>query len=60
MNKTSNAALMQPSARVVEAINMARVGKFGNVTAAKTVRSKDIIVTANIPATEDLLEQDIT
>jgi hypothetical protein len=54
----SNATPLQPSPRVIEAINKARAGKPGKVIAARSLKSGDVLVTADTPSTKALLEQD--
>jgi hypothetical protein len=54
----SDTAPLQPSFRVVEAINRARAGKPGKVIAARSLKSGDVLVTADTPSTKALLEQD--
>ena len=58
VKRSSDAAPLQPSPRVVEAINKARAGKPGKVIAARSLRSGDVLVTADTPATKALLEKD--
>jgi hypothetical protein len=52
----SNAALQQPPARIVKAINKARAGKRGTVIAARRLESEDVLVTADSRPTKALLE----
>jgi uncharacterized protein YaiI (UPF0178 family) len=56
-NRSSDAAPLQPSPRVVEANNKARAGKPGKVIAARSLKSGDVLVTADTPFTKALLEK---
>jgi hypothetical protein len=51
-------APQQPSPRVVEAINKARIDRPGKVIAARRLESGDVLVTADSPSTKALLEED--
>jgi uncharacterized protein YaiI (UPF0178 family) len=57
VKRSSDAAPLQPGPRVVEAINKARAGKPSKVIAAKSVKSRDVLVTADTPSTKALLEK---
>jgi hypothetical protein len=56
VKRSSDTAHLQPSPRVVETINKPRAGKPGKVIAAKSLKSGDVLVTADIPSTKALLE----
>ncbi len=58
VKRSSDAAPLQPSPRVVEAINKARAGKPGKVIAARSLKSGDVLVTADTPSTKAHLEKD--
>jgi hypothetical protein len=47
VKRSSNAAPLQPSPCVVEAINKASAGKPGKVIAARSLKSGDVLVTAD-------------
>jgi hypothetical protein len=53
-----DAAPLQLSPRIVEAINKARAAKPGKVIAAKRLLSRDVLVTADSPSTKALLEEE--
>jgi hypothetical protein len=57
VKRSSDAAPLQPSLRIVEAINKARAGKPGKVITARIVNSGDVLVTADTPSTKALLEK---
>ncbi len=58
VKRSSDAAPQQPSPQVVEAINKARAGKLGKVIPARSLKSGDVLVTADTPSTKALLKKD--
>jgi hypothetical protein len=57
VNNICDAALLQPSLCVIEAMNKTRAGKSDKAIAPRTLQSRDVLVTANTPSTKALLEQ---
>jgi hypothetical protein len=57
VKRSSDAAPLQPSPQVIETINKARAGKPGKVIAARSLKSGDVLVTADTPSTKALLEK---
>ncbi len=55
--RSSDAGPLQPIPRVIKAINKARAGKPGKVIAARRLKSRDVLVTADTPSTKALLEK---
>jgi uncharacterized protein YaiI (UPF0178 family) len=55
----SDAAPLQPSPYAVKAINKAKAGKPGKVIGTRSLKSRDVLVTADTPLTKALLEQDL-
>jgi hypothetical protein len=58
-NISSDAATLQPSPRVVKATNKARARKPGKVIAARSLKNKDVFMTADTSSTNNLLEKNM-
>jgi hypothetical protein len=56
----SDTVPLQPSSPDVEAINNARAGQPGKVITARSLKSGDVLMTADTPSTKALPEQDTT